>query len=120
MAFKLRESAELTAATKRMTGLKAIDPTAKLDLGNGHTMQSYQDQITDTQTHLDNYNKALKDLDGLKNKLDASEKVLNKKSSDMLTGVGAKFTKDSDAYEQCGGVRESERKRRGPKPKPAA
>lgn len=120
MAFKLRESAELTAATKRMTGLTAIDPTAKLDLGNGHTMQSYQEHITTTQTHLDNYNEALKKLDALKNKLDASEKLLSKKSSAMPTGVGLKFTKDSDEYEQCGGVRESERKRRGPKPKSAA
>ena len=42
MAFNQRESAELAAAIKRMNGLTAIDPTGKLDLGNGHTMESYK------------------------------------------------------------------------------
>jgi ABC-type enterochelin transport system substrate-binding protein len=111
MAFIQRESAELTAATERMNGLKAIDPTAQLDLGNGHTMASYEAQIETVKTNLDSYNKARKTLDALKNTLDASEKVLAKKSSAMLTGVGQKFTKDSSEYEQAGGVRESERKK---------
>ena len=117
MASIQRESAELAAATKRMNGLTAIDPTAKLDLGNGHTMKSYQDQMDDVTTKLGTYNKARKDLDALKNKLDAAEKLLAKKSSAMLTGVGQKYTLDSDQYEQCGGVRESERAKAGPKVK---
>lgn len=111
MASIQRESAELAAATKRMNGLKAIDPTAQLDLGNGHTMKSYQEQMNTVKTNLDDYNKARKALDALKNTLDTSEKVLAKKSSAMLTGVGQKFTKDSSEYEQCGGIRESERKK---------
>ena len=118
MAFVQRESATLAAAIKRMNGLTAIDPTAKLDLGNGHTTKSYQDQMKDVETQLGTYNKARKDLDALKNKLDAAEKLLAKKSSAMLTGVGQKYTKDSDEYEQCGGVRESERQKTGPKAKP--
>ena len=111
MAIVQRESAEITAATKRLNGLLAIDPTAKLDLGNGHTIKSYQDQIGATTTLLETYNKARKELDDLKNKLDASEKVLRKKSSAMLVGVGQKYTKDGSEYEQAGGVRESERKK---------
>ena len=111
MASIQRESAELAAAIKRMNGLTAIDPTGKLDLGNGHTMKSYQDQMDEVRTNLDTYNKTRKDLDALKNTLDASEKTLAKKSSAMLTGVGAKFTKDSSEYEQAGGVRESDRKK---------
>lgn len=81
MASIQRESAEPTAATKRMNGLKAIDPTGKLDLGNGHTVESYQDQMNTVDTNLSAYNKARKALDALKNTLDASEKVLAKKSS---------------------------------------
>ena len=96
---------------QRMTGLTAIDPTKQLDLGNGNSMKSYQDQIDVVSTHLDTYNKARKDLIALKNNLDAAEKVLTKKSSAMLTGVGQKFTKDSNEYEQAGGVRESDRKK---------
>lgn len=94
-----------------MNGLAAIDPTGKLDLGNGHTIKSYQDQIAAAQTALDAYNKVRKDLDALKNQFDAAEKVLAKKSSAMLTAVGLKFTKDSSEYEQCGGVRASDRKK---------
>ena len=111
MAFTQRESAQLTKATKRLTGLKAIDPTGQLDLGNGHTIPSYQDEINAVQTSLDTYNEARKTLDGLKNELDAAEKALRKKSSAMLTAVGLKFTTDSIQYEQVGGVRTSERKR---------
>lgn len=111
MAFSQRESAKLAAATKRMNGLTAIDPSGKLDLGNGHTMESYKEQMQDVDTKLGAYNKARKDLDALKNQLDAAEKLLAKKSSAMLTGVGQKFTKNSDQYEQCGGVRESDRKK---------
>lgn len=112
-----RESAYLTAATKRLNGLTAIDPTATLDLGNGNTMSSYQELINTVTVNLADYNTARKSLDALKNVLDVSEKVLAKKSSAMLTGVGQKYTKDSTEYEQCGGVRESERKKpvRAPK-----
>jgi len=120
MAYKQRESPAKAAADKRMTALHTIDPTKKLDLGNGHTIPSFQAAIDLVESDLENYNTGLKTLDALKNKLDASEKDLNKKSSAMLTGVGQKYTKDSSEYEQCGGVRESERKKpvRKPKPKP--
>lgn len=118
MALEQRKSAELEAAIKRMNGLKAADPTGLLDLGNGHTMASYQSEMDGVKSQLDNYNKARKELDGLKNKLDAAEKLLAKKSSAMLTGVGQKFGEDSDQYEQCGGIRESERQKPGRKPKP--
>ncbi len=119
MATIQRESAELAAATKRMNGLTAIDPTGKLDLGNGHTMKSYQDQMGMVQANLEAYNKARKELDALKNTLDASEKVLGKKSSAILAAVGLKFTKDSSEYEQVGGVRDSDRKKAVRKPKTA-
>ena len=111
MASIQRESAELAAATKRMNGLTAIDPTGKLDLGNGYTIKSYQDQMNEVKAHLDTYNKTRKELDALKNTLDASEKQLSAKSSAILTAVGLKYTKDSSEYEQCGGIRSSERKK---------
>lgn len=120
MAFIQRESAELAAATKRMNGLTAIDPTGQLDLGNGHTMPAYQGQMDVVKTNLDAYNKARKALDALKNQLDASEKLLWQKSSAILAAVGLKYTKDSSEYEQVGGVRESDRKKPVRQAKPAA
>ena len=44
-------------ATKRMNGLKAIDPTGKLDLGNGHTIVSYQEQMELVNTNLETITK---------------------------------------------------------------
>lgn len=111
MASIQRESTELAAATKRLNGLNAIDPSGKLDLGNGHSIKSYQDQIAEVQASLDGYNQARKTLDALKNQLDNAEKQLAQKSSAMFTAVGLKYTKDSTEYEQVGGVRASERKR---------
>jgi hypothetical protein len=111
MATIQRESAALQAATKRMNGLRAIDPTGALDLGNGYTIAAYQAEMDQVKTKLDSYNKARKELDALKNQLDMAEKVLSTKSSAMLTAVGLKYTKDSNEYEQCGGVRASDRKK---------
>lgn len=111
MATIQRESADLQAATKRMNGLKAIDPSGELDLGNGYTIAIYQAEMDAVKNKLDSYNKARKELDALKNQLDMAEKALSTKSSAMLTAVGLKYTKESNEYEQCGGVRASERKK---------
>jgi hypothetical protein len=111
MATIQRESADLQAATKRMNGLRAIDPSGALDLGNGYTIAAYQAEMDLVKAKLDSYNKARKELDALKNQLDMAEKVLSQKSSAMLTAVGLKYTKESNEYEQCGGVRASERKK---------
>ena len=111
MATIQRESADLQAATKRMNGLKAIDPSGALDLGNGHSIASYQVEMDEVKAKLDSYNKARKELDALKNQLDVAEKALSAKSSAMLTAVGLKYTKESNEYEQCGGIRASERKK---------
>jgi hypothetical protein len=47
----------------------------------------------------------------------AREKAMAALSERMLEGVSAKFGKDSNAYEQAGGVRKSERKKSVRKPK---
>lgn len=119
MAQKLRNSTSITKAQQRLTGLRAIDPTGKLDLGNGFGIETYATQIESVEQHLDVYNKALKTLAALKNEVDKAEKRLDKFSSGVLTAVGQKFTKDSTEYEQAGGVRDSERVKRPTKPRPA-
>ncbi|PJJ60456.1 hypothetical protein [Hymenobacter chitinivorans] len=124
MSYKQRESNSITKATQRLNGLRAIDPTGKLDLGNGFGIETFQAEILTATQHLTVYNEALKAVVGLKNEVDAAEKRLNKFSSGVLTAVGQKFTKNSTQYEQAGGVRESERLKRMTKPrttpKPAA
>ena len=112
MAYKTRESDSIAQAAKRLTGLKAIDPTGQLELGNGYSIPNYIAAIAETMEEVDTYNKAVKTLNGLKNAADAAEKKLDKYTSGILTAVGQKFTKDSTQYEQAGGTRESARAHR--------
>jgi hypothetical protein len=117
MAYKLRESESITKAQQRLTGLKAIDPTGNLDLGNGYSIASLSAEIANVEDKLATYNKALKTLSSLKNEVDKAEKQLDSFNSGVLTAVGQKFTKDSNEYEQAGGTRESERIKRLSKPR---
>jgi DNA-binding ferritin-like protein len=115
MAYKTRESDSIAQAAKRLTGLKAIDPTAQLELGNGYSIPNYIEAIATVQKQVDAYNEGVKKLNGLKNATDAAEKKLDKYTSGMLTAVGQKYNKDSTEYEQAGGTRESARAHRVPK-----
>ncbi|RAK70261.1 hypothetical protein [Hymenobacter edaphi] len=115
MAYKLRDSESITKAKQRLAGLNAIDPSGKLDLGNGYGTESLATKIDDTEARLKIYNEALKTLSSLKNEVDKAEKELDKFSSGVLTAVGQKFTKDSNQYEQAGGTRESNRVKRASK-----
>ena len=113
-----RASKELKKAQDRANNLKSID--AKLDLGNGLTLAAYQADITALQETLLTYNNQVSALDALGNDLQAREKAMAALSERMLEGVSAKFGKDSNAYEQAGGVRKSERKKPLRKPKSAS
>ncbi|GAB3833606.1 hypothetical protein GCM10028821_26910 [Hymenobacter jeollabukensis] len=112
MAYKLRDSESITKAKQRLAGLNAIEPSGKLDLGNGYGTESLAAKIGDAEARLKVYNEALKTLSSLKNEVDKAEKELDKFSSGVLTAVGQKFTKDSNQYEQAGGTRESNRVKR--------
>ena len=112
MAFKKRESKSLTAAQKRSDGLTAIDSAGALDLGNGDTHAAYKAQIKAVADAMEAHNTNLALADKSSNHLKAEERKLARLSSKMLTGVKQKFGEDSSEYEQAGGVRESERKKR--------
>lgn len=110
MARKKRTSPAADKATQRASALASISPT--LDLGNGLTLAAYNAAINAPTTgKLAVYNATLSQLDGQLNDLQAAEKSLNTLSESMLAGTGVKFGKDSDEYEQAGGVRKSERKK---------
>ena len=102
-----RASKELKKAQDRANNLKSIDP--KLDLGSGMTLAAYQAEIASLQANLEAYNNQLSALDAQANDLLAQEKAMAAFSERMLDGVSLKFGKDSNAYEQAGGVRKSER-----------
>jgi hypothetical protein len=108
MARRKRTSDSITRAETRASGLTAID--SKLDLGNSLTLAAYQKSIDDAKTALDEYNSKLSEADALLNAVENAEADLDELSSRMLAGVGVKFGKDSDEYEQAGGTRTSDRK----------
>ncbi|RTQ51497.1 hypothetical protein EJV47_06765 [Hymenobacter gummosus] len=109
MAYKLRDSDSITRAKQRLAGLNAIEPSGKLDLGNGYGTESLAAKIEEAENRLNDYNKSLKNLSAMKNEVDKVEQELDRLSSGVLTAVGQKYTKDSNEYEQAGGTRESKR-----------
>lgn len=115
-----RTSKVLEKAQLRAAGIKAVDPA--LDLGPGLSVASFDGSIAAFAGKLAAYNQALANIDDLYNQLLADEKVLSDLSERMLAGVGARFGRNSSAYEQAGGVRKSERRPRGSaaKAKPSA
>jgi uncharacterized protein YukE len=92
-----------------MASLKSIDPT--LDLGNGLTVESYQQSIDQVSKAMEAYNTQLSLADSLRSSIKEKEKLLRTFSERMLTGVAAKFGKDSEQYQKAGGTRTSERRR---------
>ncbi|MDD2922102.1 MAG: hypothetical protein PHQ36_07425 [Anaerolineales bacterium] len=63
------------------------------------------------QTKLSAYNTLLSQVDEVYNAVLSAEKALRDLNERMLTGVAAKYGKDSSQYEMAGGIRKSERKR---------
>ncbi len=108
MARRKRTSPSIERARTRAAALESIDPA--LDLGNGLTLASYKAKIEAADAKLASYNARLSELDGLLNTLQSAEEDLDEYSARMLAGVGVKYGKDSDQYEQAGGTRTSERR----------
>jgi uncharacterized protein YukE len=109
MAYKKKSSMDFEHAIKRIASVKAIDPT--LDLGNGLTVESYQQSIDLVSKVMEDYNTHLSLADSLRSSLKEKEKLLRAFSERMLTGVAAKFGKDSEQYQKAGGTKKSERRR---------
>lgn len=101
-------------AVTRLSAIKSID--VKLDLGNGLSVDAYEKAITEFRDKINAYNTMLSQIDALLNEINDSEKSLKDLSERMLIGVAAKYGKNSNEYEQAGGVKKSERKRSPRKP----
>jgi hypothetical protein len=96
-------------AVTRLSAIKSID--AKLDMGSGLNVDAYEKSITDLRDKINAYNTMLSQIDTLLNGINDAEKGLKDLSERMLIGVAAKYGKNSNEYEQAGGVKKSERKR---------
>lgn len=69
---KKTSSAILAKATKRLSGLKSINP--KLDFGNGKSVVSFEKEIVHMQSKLQEYNTLLSKADQASNELELLEK----------------------------------------------
>ena len=112
MARRKKSSTALTKSERRLAGMKSID--AKLDLGNGLTVASFEKEIVQLRQKISDYNTLLSKADAAANDVASLEKALSSTSQRMLMGVALKYGKDSSKYEMAGGTRRSERKRRRP------
>lgn len=101
MAHRTRTSPTIEKAQKRNLALKSIDPY--LDLGNGLTVREFSNLIEDTQTKIDRYNLAIKGLTQLHDEMMESERQLAAEHERMLSGVLAKYGRNSTEYEMAGG-----------------
>lgn len=109
MSRRKKASEAYNKAVKRTAALKSIDPN--LDFGNGLNVTIYDQANTDLKALMDNYNTKLSDLDAMLNDITTKELVVADLSERMLAAVAGKYGKDSNEYEQAGGVRKSERRK---------
>lgn len=96
-------------AFRRIAAVQSID--TDFDLGNGLIAKDYQQAITDVKAAMDSYNTLLSTVDEKLNVLKEKEESLKNWNERILNGVASKFGKNSNEYEQAGGVRKSERKK---------
>ena len=95
-------------AVARGAALRSISES--LDLGNGLTLEIYENAIKDLRDKLNDYNTHLSLVDEKRNNVAVSEEVLKDMSERMLSGVASKFGKNSEEYEKAGGTKKSNRK----------
>ena len=106
---KKQSSVVLEKAQTRLASLKSID--GALDLGNGLTIEMFNQLVETGRQKLETYNTALSTVDQAYTAVAESEKVLAEWTERMLLGVAGKYGKNSDEYKMAGGTRRVERKR---------
>ena len=109
MARRKKTSSVLTKSEQRLSGLKSIAP--KVDLGNGVTSTSFENQVSGLRKKIDAYNMLLSQVDDAANAIESAEKQLSIAAENVLLGVKIKYGKDSSQYEMVGGTRQRDRKR---------
>jgi len=100
----------MDTAQTRIASLQSIDP--ELDFGNGKNLVAYQEKLQLAQDALSVYNTKLGELDELLNLFNDANKIVSAYNTEMLAAVKAIHGRDSNEYEQAGGTRLSERKKR--------
>lgn len=104
-----RGSVELEKADKRLAGMKSIDKA--LVLTEDINVTKYEENINFLRDKINDYNTALSVLDEQLAVIQDLEQALGEYSDRVLSGVAAKYGRDSDEYLKVGGTKKSDRKR---------
>jgi len=110
MPRQKRTSRILEKAELRISGLKAVDPM--MDFGDSRSLVQMSVQMGRLRDRIEDYNRALAEIDFSKKEIDELEKSLADLTDRMLIGVAFKYGKDSRQYEMAGGTRKSDRIRK--------
>ena len=110
MARKKRTSQVLAIARQRLAGLKKITPAP--DLGSKLNVEIYEAEVNGFTTEHDLYNGELAGLDEKTNHLDERERKLADLNQQILAAIKGQYGPDSSEFEQVGGKRRSDRKKR--------
>lgn len=107
---KKNSSTAIETAQTRAAAIEAFDTA--FDVGSGVSLTALKAKTTELQTAIASYNTKLSEVDALYNVMLSKEKELNTLNARILAGIGVKYGKDSNEYEQAGGTRTSEIKRK--------
>ncbi|WP_199322506.1 MULTISPECIES: hypothetical protein [Calothrix] len=106
-----RSSRILSNAEKRLASIESIN--SSLDVGEGLTVEGYNDKIETLRQSLKVYNRALSTIDNLLTQILENEQDLAEYFEKFLRGIAYKFGNNSHEYQMAGGTRKSDRKRPG-------
>jgi hypothetical protein len=110
MARRKRTSKVLDLAERRAAAMESI--SAKLDLGNGMTLNAYRQRLNTLRDRQTQYNRLLSNVDQTYNDLLDAERELAEWSDLMLKGVAVVYGRSSSQYEMAGGSPLESRQRR--------
>lgn len=109
---KKKRSINIDRAQVRHAAILSID--SALDFGEGLSAQAFGKLLAETRQALADYNTLLSDLDSAYTAFKVLERSLTTMSTRMLSGVAARYGKESVEYTQAGGTRPSERRKSQP------
>lgn len=107
-------SATIEKATVRLQGMKAISQT--LDLGGGLNGAALEAAMNDVRIKLDALIQMRTELEEVESAFEDSEKALAQINTRILSGIAARYGRDSVEYSQVGGTRRRDIKRSPSKP----
>lgn len=110
-----RETVEMRELGQKIAAMKSID--RNYDSGNGVTLAAAEAVLLESADALDASNQAAAVWDEKDNIFKDKNKLVRAFTKKILPAAGLKYGTDSNEYEMLGGVRDSERKKRMPKPK---